>query len=204
MNPYNGLNSQFDEDLRIGLQTICWDQLGCTVNSPHLIMLSGLPGTGKSFFANQLSSCVSSVVVSSDRVRKAMFRYPKYTRSEHARVFSVCHKMIEMSLNESRLVVFDATNLNESFRRPLYDMSGGLNCGLTILSFTASTEEIRSRLFDRSLGNHPDNYSDADWSIYEFLRDGQQAISMPHIIVESPKDNDVTLKHILTLLSQDS
>ena len=204
MSPNTGLHSQFDKDLRSALQTICADQEDSFGNGPHIILLSGLPGTGKSFFANQLSSCVSSVVVSSDRVRKAMFRHPKYTRGEHARVFSVCHKMVEMSLSESRLVIFDATNLNESFRRPLYSMSDNFSCGLTILAFTACIEEIRNRLYRRSLGSDPDNYSDADWNIFQFLSQGQQAISMPHIIVESPKDNDRILEQILTLFKQDN
>ena len=57
---------------------------------PFLVVLSGLPGTGKSHFARQLAQRLPLVVVGSDRTRKALIPAPEYTKEEHLRVFSAC------------------------------------------------------------------------------------------------------------------
>ena len=62
---------------------------------PLLVILSGLPGTGKSHFARELTNRVPFLVIESDRLRKVLVRHPQYTAGEHARVFAACHHLIE-------------------------------------------------------------------------------------------------------------
>ena len=59
-----------------------------TTGAPILVLLSGLPGTGKSYFAKELSRRLPFVIVGSDRMRKALAPNPIYDRREHARVFA--------------------------------------------------------------------------------------------------------------------
>ena len=154
---------------------------------PFLVMLSGLPGTGKSHFARRLAGCLPLVVVGSDRVRKTLIPKPEYTRGEHLRVFSACHLVIEEMLRQGRTVVFDATNLTEGFRQPLLDLARRQGASTHIILFTAPLKVIRRRLQDRAAGIGTDGVSDADWSIFSRLRPGQEPITDAHWVIDSSK-----------------
>ena len=155
---------------------------------PCLIVLSGLPGTGKSHFAKELGKRLPLLVLESDRLRKVLTPHPKYTRGESARLFAACHLLIEEYLLQDRLVLFDATNLTENFRQPLYEIAGRVSVPLVLARFTAPQEVIRRRLSDRGAGMHPSDYSDAGWRIYSRMYPHEQAIARHHLKVDSSGD----------------
>jgi len=166
---------------------------------PILVVLSGLPGTGKSYFGRELVKLAPFFVLESDRVRKLLVANPKYTPGEHSRVFNVCHLLIEDYLARGRRVLFDATNLTESFRRPLYQICDRLSVPLTLLRFTAPLDTVRRRLADRAGGLHPEDNSDADWLIHCRLSPNEEPIQRQHLGVDSSADISQTLKDVANL-----
>ena len=105
--------------------------------SPSLVILCGLPGTGKSHFARELARRAPFVWLNSDRTRKLLVDRPSYSRREHRRVFSAMHVLTRGYLREGYSVVFDATNLNENVRRPLYSSADAVGVEPLIVRFTA-------------------------------------------------------------------
>lgn len=170
------------------------------LSEPYLIVLSGLPGTGKSHFASELSRRIPVLVVGSDRMRKALVSRPRYTRGEHARVFAACHQLIEDLLKEAYRVVFDATNLTDGFRRPLYDIAENTAAPLTLVRFTAPTDLVRRRLDARAAGLANDSHSDANWRIYCRLRPGEAPVSLPHLKVDSSRDISPVVAEVVRLV----
>ena len=169
--------------------------------SPFLVMLSGLPGTGKSYFARELVKRVPFLVLESDRLRKALVPDPQYTRGEHSRVFAACHLLLEEFLGQGRRVLFDAANLTERFRQPVYQMAGRASAPLVVVVFTAPEETVRRRLAERAAGLDPGNYSDADWLIHTRLRQGAQPIKHEHLTVDTSGDIGPVLEEIARLVS---
>lgn len=186
--------------LRRALKSDLRQYPGETPHQPYLIVLSGLPGTGKSHFANQLSRQVPVLVVGSDRMRKALVTRPRYTRSEHARVFAACHRLIEDLLDEGYRVVFDATNLTDGFREPLYQIARSRQAPLIIIQFTAPRDLIRRRLDARAARPGADYHSDADWRIHCRLRPGEEPINRPHLKVDSAQDITPVVAEVARLL----
>jgi len=171
-----------------------------TARRPYLIVLSGLPGTGKSHFARQLAHQIPVLVVGSDRMRKALVPRPKYTRGEHGRVFDACHRLTEELLTEGYRVVFDATNLAEGFRQPLYQIAERTEAPLTLVRFTAPGALVRHRLDARAAGLSLDSHSDADWRIHCRLRPGEEPIQRHHLEVDSSRDISPVVAEVVRLV----
>ena len=160
----------------------------CTDTGPFLLMLGGLPGTGKSYFADQFCQRLPSLVVSSDRMRKSLVGKPQYDREEHIRVFASCHRLLEELLEEGRRVIFDATNLTDGFRQRAYDIAEGMGVPWVIVWCTAPLKVIRRRLAAREAGRTDDYLSDATWEVYCRLQPGTEAVKRPHLTVDSSRD----------------
>ena len=156
--------------------------------SPSLVILCGLPGTGKSYFARELARRAPFVWLNSDRTRKLLVDTPSYSRREHRRVFSAMHVLTRGYLRDGYSVVFDATNLNENVRRPLYESADEVGVEPLIIRFTAPAELVRRRLADRAEGVGEASQSDATWDVYSRMVVADQPVPRPHLLVAGPED----------------
>lgn len=184
-------SSQYDSDLRT-VRKALYDELPGKSETefapPFLVILSGLPGTGKSYFANKLTSLINSVIVGSDRTRKLLISKPIYSKSEHARIFSVCHGLIEDFLSQGYVTIFEATNLTAKSRLPLKQIAKTLDVPSICLVFTAPEDLIKRRLMDRTSGLDKSSYSDADWAIYSKLKPWQEPPEGKYWNIDSSQD----------------
>ena len=169
-----------------------------------LIALCGLPGTGKSHFADTVSRRIPCLVLGSDRLRKVLVPHPSYTRAEHARVFRAAHALAEGLLAQGHRVVFDATNLTERAREPLREIAARTGVPLLLVQFDAPPALVRQRLARRSRGEVDDTWSDADWRIYCRLYPGQEPVTGPHVDVDSSQSIEPAVEEVARLLEEAS
>ena len=97
--------------------------------SPALVVLSGLPGSGKSHFCRRLTARYPMASLKSDTLRKALFGQPTYSAEENRRLFSACHLVLSRLLARGIPAIFDATNLREMHRRQVADLVEALQTG---------------------------------------------------------------------------
>lgn len=168
---------------------------------PFLVILSGLPGTGKSYFARELARHLPFLVLESDRLRKALVAAPKYTPGESSRLFAACHRLTEEYLAEGQRVLFDATNLMEAHRQPLYHLADRMGVPLLVVRLTAPGGIVRRRLSARVSRLHPEDHSDADWLVYCRMLPTEEPISRKHLIVDSSLDIATALEQIVRLVN---
>lgn len=77
---------------------------------PTFYILVGLPGSGKSTFAKELSDRYDANIVSSDCLREELFGNESI-QGDPQKVFSIAKERIVKNLNDGESVIFDATNV---------------------------------------------------------------------------------------------
>src|SRR5690606_38715389 len=81
-----------------------------------IIIVLGLPGSGKSYFAERLAKMLHADYTNSDRVRKELFPKRTYSDQEKAVVYDAMRKKMEESIALERNVILDATFHKKSTR----------------------------------------------------------------------------------------
>ena len=179
------------------LRTVYADGMPARSHPPHLVVLCGLPGTGKSHFARELASRAPFVWLNSDRTRKLLVARPQYSRREHRRVFAAMHVLTRGYLRDGYSVVFDATNLNENVRLPLYAVAEELGVEPLIIRFTAHPDLVRKRMAERENGVADAGQSDAGWEVYSRMAVADTPVPHPHLLVRGPEDAERILAETL-------
>jgi uncharacterized protein len=140
---------------------------------PCLLLVTGLPGTGKSVLARGLVESAGFCVFRSDLVRKelaglssrqqapAQLRAALYTPEWNERTYAECLRKAEGLLFKGKRVLVDATFREEKNRRGFLEAAARWGVPAGVLLCKAEPQTVRRRLEQR----HGDA-SDADWSSY--------------------------------------
>lgn len=164
---------------------------------PPLVMVSGLPGTGKSYFCQRLLEKLDAVRVESDSLRKALFSPPAYTAEESARLFPAIHQLIDELLNRGVPVVYDATNLAEHHREYLYNIAHRRGARLILVRVEAPAEVVQERLQRRGAGASAGDSSDAGWQVYERMRQSVEPMRRCHFVADTSRDIGLVIDKIV-------
>lgn len=180
-------------------------KLPTTAGHPALILLSGLPGSGKSYFCQRLAHLAPSLLVlESDALRGILFSDPNHGGAENARLFPALHRLLERLLRYGHQVVVDATNLRRRNRRMLYDVAERVGSLLLIIETTAPENVIRDRLARRAAnlksGHETDDKSTADMAVYTRMQQSAQPIRRDHITVDTSQDITPVVERIVVEL----
>ncbi len=167
------------------------------VVKPTFIAVSGLPGTGKSYFCSKLVERLPLVILESDALRKALFSSPSYSSQESSRLFRALHLLIERLLKKGISLILDATNLSERYRERLYNIADRLDVRLILVRVEAPPQVVYERLKTRLEGAKPGSKSDADWVVYQRMKPSVQKISRNHYAVDTSKDITPVLDKIV-------
>ncbi len=160
------------------------------------MIVMGLPGSGKSYFAEKLAGKMEAEYISSDRVREELFEKRTYSKAEKARVYEEMLKRTELAISHNKPVVLDATFYEEETRDMFLK---NLGIQTFIIEIRASESLIKERLKKNRL------YSEADFEVYQMIRNKWIEVKQPHLVLESTDDNiDDMLNKALEYLSNDT
>ena len=139
----------------------------------YLIVMSGLPGTGKSTVAINLAQSVEGDHLSTDEIRENLFsstsptRQEKYSDQAKKRVYSILYENAEQALSEKRSVVLDGTFLRNS-RVGLQQIATNHGAHLVFAKTTCSEQDVAKRMEQRKLRR--DFFSEAHTEIYTKMK----------------------------------
>lgn len=151
-----------------------------------LLIMVGLPGTGKSSVVEGLQARIACTVISTDGIRLQMRQQPTYTAAEMMLVYEVCYSIIESRLQDGQRVVFDASNYLAARREHVSRIARRTGAPVAVCYVQASQAAIRERLRRRVQGQRRESdLSDADWSVYKWMVEAQEPVVGEHLILDS-------------------
>ena len=177
--------------------------LGCLpdpVERPGLVVLTGLPGSGKSHFARALARRYPAAILDSDGLRQVLFENPRHTAKEHGRLFPAMHALMDRLLAHGIPVIVDATNLKEANRRPYYEIADRRGAKVLLVRVWVPARTVRARLSKRTASPDPADRSNANMDVYEAMRKETERIRRPHVSVDASGDLGPVLDKVLGLL----
>jgi predicted kinase len=150
-----------------------------------LVLTCGLPGTGKSSMAKNLSTILGAKILRSDVVRKRIegldpttrcaspYEQGLYTTSRTQQTYVELLRLARAALEEKRNVIVDAAFLKEEQRRVFANLAREMGVRTVLIHLTCPQEEVERRLKARTLERR--EASDADFDVYLRAKEGFEA-----------------------------
>lgn len=164
------------------------------------ILISGVSGSGKSYFANQLLEELpgfNAIIISSDRIRKSLFgiqaqqrpteqqKQQLYSAQMNQKTYQALADYADICLKNGFNVIVDATFLKQEHRQTFYDLANNNHAKSYLFALTANIETTVNAITLRQSKN--DNPSDANIDVMKNQRN--------HIQAPKPNENALTLKN---------
>lgn len=157
-----------------------------------IVLICGLPGTGKTFLSNKLSQYINSTVLSTDKIRKELIQKPTYTPWERALIYDVLFLLAKYLHSSGINCILDGTFNMEKSRREVKDLLNLPNDQFYIIECICPEDLIITRLLLRK-----DDYSDATVSIYLKMKKIYEPVKQKHISINTSKPLNRNIDRIL-------
>ena len=154
-----------------------------------LIMITGLPGSGKTTFAKALAGSLNAVHLNTDIIRDSMGKRGKYDEASKSMIYAKILKQTESYLHRGEDVVVDATFYKAALRKPYKQLAKKYKKQLFWFFVTAAESIIKERMQQKR------QFSEADFEVYLTIKDIYEPLEERHLILHS--DREVVDKMII-------
>ncbi|MBI2122286.1 MAG: dephospho-CoA kinase [Candidatus Sungbacteria bacterium] len=162
-----------------------------------LIIVCGLPGTGKSTVAKILAQRLGAKLLRTDVIRKEIFRQPRYDAKNVDRVYRELFLQAQKS-EETRNIILDATFSKKKHRKTALRIAKLLGRRFVIIETMCSVAVVHLRLNKRTHRS----ISDARFSQYLAMRQSFEKIREPHYVINTSKGQRAVFKKTAALVRQ--
>jgi predicted kinase len=145
-----------------------------------LIIVCGLPGSGKTTLSAELAKKLRATHFSSDAVRKDLLSRPGYSEDEKQQVYGELLSRAKAALAQGKDVIVDATFYMRSHRDMMRRLAADAKTSSFIVLCSLPEAEIERRLSRR----RPGGMSDADFGVYQKVKGIFEKVDEEHLEVD--------------------
>ena len=172
------------------------------MDMPMIVIVCGLPGSGKSYFASRLSEKLDATYISSDLTRTEMDAEGRYAFEDQLNVYEEMANSASEELRRGRRVVVEATFFRKQMRNLFRALGKLLHKRVAFIEVQSTEEIIRERL------SHPRPHSAAGFAIYKMVKAQYEEWDIAHLVLRSKADNIesmlVSAMHYLSKADEES
>ena len=122
------------------------------LKKPHLIIMIGIPSSGKSFFAEHFAQTFKAPIISFNRLRQELFNNPTFSKDEDDIINRVANYMLDESLKTKQTLIYEGLADSRSDRTAIAKKSR--NLGYEPLFIWVQTDPITAK--KRAIKSGPD------------------------------------------------
>lgn len=126
---------------------------------PLVLIVVGLPGSGKSFFARQFSQTFQAPVVSHDHIRSTLFGSNGYAKNEQDTVEKIAQISFDELLKTHKTFIVDGGGVSRAQRASLRKKATAAGYGVLIVWVQTDPATSKYRSMKRSSRRKDDTYN---------------------------------------------
>lgn len=142
-------------------------------------MITGLPGTGKTTFAESLAANMGANHLNSDMVRTQIGKRGKYDAASKAAVYNELLHRTEDVLKEGKTLIVDATLYKKILRDPFMKLAKQYKVPIQWIELKANEKIIQERVGKKR------KYSEADFEVYLKIKAAYEPFNRSHLVLWS-------------------
>ena len=149
--------------------------------NPILIIVFGLPGTGKTTFATELAKELKIVHFNTDMIRHKLGKSGQYDTQTKSLIYKEMLRLTELELKEGNNVIVDGTFYKKSLREQYEKLANYYAAEVKRIEMRAAEAIVLERLSEAR------RYSEADQTVYQIITGEFEAEDKPVQVLYSDK-----------------
>ncbi|MEP0134441.1 MAG: ATP-binding protein [Eudoraea sp.] len=131
---------------------------------PILIVIFGLPGTGKTTFATVLSNQLGIKHFNTDIIRSLSGKSQQYDKENKALIYDEILKLTSLEFEKGKSVIVDATFYKKKLRKRFKVLAQEYDASVKWIEVCAGEEVVKKRVSKKR------RYSEADFAVYQMIK----------------------------------
>ncbi|HMN88598.1 MAG TPA: ATP-binding protein [Saprospiraceae bacterium] len=146
-----------------------------------IIMVTGLPGTGKSTFAAALAEAINAAHLNTDVIRNALGKRGQYDDDSKIAVYHALLGQAATCLTNGQTVVIDGTFFQQSFRESFRRLAADARTSISWIEICADEALVRTRVSQQRA------YTEANFDVYLSIKAQYEPLTIAHLKLRSDR-----------------